>query len=153
MEKKQPTNLFSNPMVDAAMKSLTPEQREEYERIGKYMYSTTNYAEQDPKPKSVEEDMVNGIFYVREALKSGLHPQDMDEKELRLMQEVYGNEWYKEYGYTQDEVPSVEKSEEQITIPLTKKQLKNLEKKVKRKEWKKNNPGKPYKKGVTSLNK
>ena len=148
------TDLFNNPMVEAAMKALTPEQREEYKKVGEYMYTTTNFTESDPKPKSVEDDMVNGLFYVRESLKAGLHPTDMEEKELRLMYEVYGENWYEEYGYTKDEIPPAgkpsdeDKKQVHPKIQMTKKQLRNLEKKLKKKEWKKNNPGKRCKNNI-----
>ena len=32
-------DLFNNPMVDSAKKALTPEQMEEYKKIGEYMYN------------------------------------------------------------------------------------------------------------------
>jgi len=140
--KKKECNLFNNPVFENALKNLTPEQREEYEKIGKYMHSI-NYTESDPKPLKVDDDMVNGIFYVRESLKSGLHPQDMEEKEIRLMNEVYGPKWYEEYGYTDEDVPKIV---EPKLHTVTKKEQKRLAKKLKRKEWKKNNPGKPSKK-------
>ena len=145
-------DLFNNPMVEAAMKALTPEQKEEYKKVGEYMYSTTNFTESDPQPKSVEEDMVSGLFYVRESLKAGLHPRDMEERELRLMYEVYGSNWYAEYGYNSDDIPAAGKADEDnkkklhSLADLTKKQLRNLEKKLKKKEWKKKHPGKRYKK-------
>lgn len=148
------TNLFNNPMVEAAMKSLTPEQREEYEKIGKYMYETTDYTQLNPTPKSVEEDMVNGVFYVRESLKSGLHPQDMDKKEIQLMYEIYGPKWYEEYGYTEDDIPKVtipkdiKSQQNHPDIPMTEKQLRKLEKKTNRKMWKKLHPNKSHKKKI-----
>lgn len=150
-EKKRPKNdLFNNPMVDAALKAMTPEQVEEYQKIGEYMYSTTDFTDPNPQPKSVEDDMANGVFYVREGLKAGLHPQDMSQKEIRLMHEIYGPDWYKEFGYDAEEIPKIDATPEtqQVhpKIPMTKKQLRNLEKKLKKKEWKKNNPGQRCKK-------
>ena len=147
-------------MVDAALKALTPEQLEEYERIGEYMYSTSNFTEKVPQSKTLEEKTIDGVFYIREALKAGLHPEDMDTNEIQLMYDIYGKEWYKEFGYTADEVPTpaikVDTTEgippdEPVVVTkdepmMTKKQLKALVKKAKRKEFKKNNPGANFKK-------
>ena len=120
-------NLFNNPMVQSAMKAMTPDQLEEYEQIGKYMYST-NFENKAPQPVSLEQETVKGIFYIKEALKAGLHPKDMSPKEIQLMYEFYGAEWYKEYGYEKEEVPEPQCALEK-KIPLTRKQIRNLQKK------------------------
>jgi hypothetical protein len=141
MDEKTPdkkNDLFNNPMVDSAMKALTPEQLEEYQEMGKYMYSSNNFEEKNPQPKSLEKETVNGIFYIVEALKAGFHPKDMDKKELQLMYEIYGPRWYEEYDYEKEEVPEAPLPLEiKKEPPLTKKQVKNLEKKLRRKEVRK----------------
>lgn len=144
MDEKTPqVNLFSNPMVDTAMKALTPEQLEEYQEMGKYMYSANNFEEKNPQPKSLEQETVKGIFYIVEALKAGLHPKDMDARELQLMYEIYGSTWYEDYDYEKDEVPEapipLDVKLPPLPPPLTKKQVRNLEKKLKKKEAKKKN--------------
>jgi hypothetical protein len=101
-EKKKRIDLFNNPMVESAMKALTPEQREEYEAMGKYMFKTDFVGTQGPDP---EKEMKEAILYIKEGLKSGVHPEDLSSKELQIMYDIYGDEWYKEYGYYQDEVP------------------------------------------------
>ena len=100
MSKKN--DLFNNPMVESALKALTPEQLEEYERIGKYMFQTDFTATQGPDP---EKEMKEAIFYIREGLKSGLHPEDLSPKELEIMYDVYGDDWGAEYGYERREMP------------------------------------------------
>ena len=152
--KGKTMNLFNNPMVDSATKSMTPEQIEEYKRMGEYMYSSNDFTKENPQPKSMEEETIDAVFDIREAIKSGLHPNEMTPKEIQLMYEIYGEEWYKDYGFEKDEVP-----EPQVKIEKTKicgvdttkpimsaKQLKNLEKKLKRKEMRKNNPNANHKK-------
>jgi len=153
-------DLFNNPMIDAALKALSPEQMEEYKQIGEYMFSTTKFDDVKPQSKSMEEKTTDGVFYIREALKAGLHPQDLEKNEIQLMYDIYGKEWYEEFGYSRDEVPEpaikVDTTEgippEEVVEPvenrpmMTTKQLKNLAKKAKRKEFKKNNPGANFKK-------
>ena len=100
-EKKQ-EDLFHNQMVDSAMKALTPKELEEYEKVGQYMFKTDFVGTSGPNP---EKEMKDAIFYIKEGLKSGVHPEDMSKKELQIMYDIYGDEWYEEYGYNQDEVP------------------------------------------------
>lgn len=131
-------NVFNNPMVQSAINAMTPEQLEEYQEMGKYMYSTTNFEEKNPIPKSLEQETVKGIFYIREALKAGLHPEELTKKELQLMYEIYGQKWYEHYGYEKDEVPSAPVTLDiQKQLPLTEKQIKKLEKMNRRKEIRK----------------
>lgn len=101
-KKPQREDLFNNPMIDAAMKALTPEQREEYEKMGQYMFKTDFVGTSGPDP---EKEMKDAIFYITEGLKSGVHPEDLSKKELQIMYDIYGDNWYEQYGYYQDEVP------------------------------------------------
>lgn len=102
-EKKSNKNdLFHNSMVDSAMKALTPEQLDEYEKVGQYMFKTDFAHTKGPNP---EKEMKDAIFYIKEGLKSGVHPEDLQPKELQIMYDIYGDEWYTEYGYYKDEVP------------------------------------------------
>jgi hypothetical protein len=144
---KNNVNLFNNPMVEAALKAMTPEQLEDYQKMGEYMFSATNFEEKNPGPKDLEGETVKGVFYIQEALKSGLHPEDLEQKEIQLMHDIYGPEWYTEYGYTADEVPKPAISMESAEAPVvTKKQMKQLAKRVAKKAAKKRNPGANYKK-------
>lgn len=49
----------------------------------------------DPKEVMLEEC----VAYIRENLRAGLHPQHLEESEKQLLEAMYGNEWYKEFGY------------------------------------------------------
>jgi hypothetical protein len=104
-KKPQEIDLFNNPMVDAARKAMTPEQVEEYKRVGEYMYNSVNYqiAETGSKVKPPTEE--NLIVYAVEGLKAGLDPMDLSDEELRALIQVYGEEWYEKFDYTRDEVP------------------------------------------------
>jgi len=132
MDKKEKYDLFNNPMINAAMKAMTPEQLEEYKRMGEYMFKTDFT---HPEPKPVEVDIADGVFYVENAIKSGLTPEDMTDQELRLMVEVYGDTWYLKYGFRKEQIPALKP---QIKPELlTKRQLKNLKKMVEKNKGKK----------------
>jgi hypothetical protein len=48
--------------------------------------------------------MSEALAYNKEGLKSGILPKDLDDDEVNLLVEIYGNEWYKEFGYTQHDL-------------------------------------------------
>jgi hypothetical protein len=109
MEEKvsSSNDLFDNPMIRSAMKALSPEQLEEYKRIGEYMYKTNNFTKENPTNIDPEEEIRNILFYTTEDLKAGLHPQDLTPKELQILYDVVGETWYEQYGYTKEEVPQI----------------------------------------------
>lgn len=98
-------DLFNNPMVEAAKKAMTPEQREEYKRIGEYMYNTDIYKIKEVGSRVKEANEEDLVIYATQALQSGLDPLDLSQEELRAMINIYGENWYERYGYTRDEVP------------------------------------------------
>lgn len=101
-------DLFDNPMINNAMKALTPEQKKEYEEIGKYMFKT-DYAKTALKDKTIdpEKELNDLVNYSLNAIKSGLHPSDLSEKELRILFEIKGDKWYEEFGFTFEEIPPI----------------------------------------------
>jgi hypothetical protein len=106
MENK--TDLFNNPMIEAARSGMTPEQIEEYKKIGEYMYNSTDYknaAEGARVRESKDEDL---ILYATEALKAGGDPKDLSEPEIQVLSKVYGEKWYERFGFEENEVPKVQ---------------------------------------------
>lgn len=154
-KKDQEVNLFTNPMVDSAMKALTPEQREEYKRWGEYMF-TTDYARAANKTKTVENEDENILKYAEESLKSGLDPQDLSSKEIQILTDMRGIKWYEEYGYEKDEVPQASyglthsfqqhMKQEMANLEQEARQKKKTEKRLARKEAQKKNPRGKHKK-------
>lgn len=103
-KKPQEIDLFNNPMVDMARKAMSPEQIENYKKMGEYMYNTVNYkvAEVGSQVKPPTEE--NLILYATESLKSGLSPVDLSDEELRALIQVYGEKWYERFDYQEHEV-------------------------------------------------
>lgn len=105
MDQKTQNDLFDNPMVNAAKKALTPEQLDEYKRIGEYMYNNVDYKNAvvgSQVRESKDEDL---ILYATEALKSGGDPKDLTEAELQAFCKIYGDNWYERFGFEESEVP------------------------------------------------
>lgn len=92
--RKRDNNLFNNPMVNSARNALTDEQKEEYKKIGEQMYNTVDFNSAGTDP------LAESVAYIREGLKSGLHPSFLPEDEIKVLEEYYGKEWYKHFGYS-----------------------------------------------------
>ena len=45
------------------------------------------------------------VAYVEEGIKSGISPSDLDENEVILLTNTYGDKWYLRYGFKEEEVP------------------------------------------------
>ena len=44
---------------------------------------------------------------VVESLKSGLHPSMLEEDEIKVLEEVYGKEWYKKWNYEKEDLKEI----------------------------------------------
>lgn len=91
-------DLFDNPMVDMAKKALTPEQIEEYKRIGEYMYQTdySRITEFGSKAPQATDDEL--FVYASQALRSGLETSDLSDKEIAILSKRLGEKWYETFG-------------------------------------------------------
>jgi hypothetical protein len=83
-------DLFDNPMIRAAKASMTKEQLDDYQRQGEYMFEMMD-ATRDPL-----EDLVKRTV---DTLQGGLHPSYLTESEQLAMENVYGVEWFKKFGW------------------------------------------------------
>lgn len=105
MEQKNNNDLFNNPMVDAARKAMTPEQIEEYKKVGEYMYNSVDYRIKEIGSKVKSADKNDLVEYASQALNSGLDPHDLSSEELRALIEEFGEDWYTHFDYKKEEVP------------------------------------------------
>jgi len=99
-------SLFNNPMVNNALKALTPEQLAGYKKIGEQLYGSINYVDSEII-NNMAPPMEEAVAYVEEGIKSGLLPEDLDENEVILLTNAYGEEWYLRYGFKKEDVPEV----------------------------------------------
>ena len=98
------SDLFNNPMVNNALKAMTPEQLEEYKKFGESLYGNINF-EDSKIVNNMPPPMAESVAYVEEGIKSGLLPDDLTEDEVTLLQQAYGEDWYLRYEFTKEEVP------------------------------------------------
>lgn len=143
MESKT-SDLFNNPMVDAARKALTPEQIDEYKRIGEYMYNSIDYKTAVAGTQVRESKDEDLILYATEALKSGGDPKDLTDTEIQCLCKIYGDNWYERFGFEANEirVPASglvttqqilnEAEKKAASLNLTRPQRRELERKMKK---------------------
>lgn len=88
-------DLWNNPMVRSARAQMTPEQIENYERLGREMYGTVDF---ENITESKAQDDFDALEYIEASLRSGLRPCDLDNDEKAFMESQYGETWYEQYG-------------------------------------------------------
>ncbi len=126
-------DLFNNQMVNKALMSMTKEEIDNYKKIGEQLYGTVNF-EDSKVINALPPPMEEAVAYVESGIKSGLLPCDLDENEIALLTESFGKEWYKRYGFKEEEVPEVglsmamkknieESVEKKINMCINKKQM------------------------------
>lgn len=98
-------DLFSNPMINNAVKALTPEQLNDYKKLGQSIYGNVNFVDSKIIGEYNKDIDVDSVAYIEEGLKAGILPEDLEESEIQLLNDAYGNKWYEKYGFSRDEVP------------------------------------------------
>jgi hypothetical protein len=102
-QKKIAYNLFDDPMINNAVKNLTPEQVEHYKNIGKEMYGSIDF-EKSKVLNNIPPYMDESLAYISSGLRSGILPKDLEKEEIAVLEECYGKEWYEKFGYTKDDL-------------------------------------------------
>lgn len=109
-QKSEPStsnyDLFDNPMTRAALNALSPEDLERYKHIGESMYGNVNF-EGSKVINNMPPPMAEALAYVEEGIKSGLHPSMLDKNEKALLEDQYGKEWYKNFGYVSEDLDCI----------------------------------------------
>lgn len=91
--------LFDNPQIRQFRDSLSPEEKEKYDKIGKDLYDTINFETGET------EDVVNDVLaQLRIMLNSGLHPSYLTYEEKTFLEKNLGKKWYEEFGYLENDV-------------------------------------------------
>lgn len=98
------SDLFNNPLVEAAKKSMSPEELEEYKKIGEYMFRDMNFEKKEVK---IQPNFDEAADYLSEAIKSGLHPSMMEDNEKCVMEQVHGDKWWEKFGYVEGDLTEI----------------------------------------------
>ena len=90
-------------MIKQALQDMKPEDLDRYQKMGGNLYKTIDFAKNQVL-NNINPPMEEKLSYIDSGLKSGLSPLDLQEAEINLLIETYGDDWYKKYGYTEDEI-------------------------------------------------
>lgn len=77
-----------NPVAEAMLAKMTPEEVAEYKQFGEHMYGGFDY-EKGASTTEYKEAML----YIKIALRSGLHPDNLSDDEKAFMKEEFGEKW------------------------------------------------------------
>jgi hypothetical protein len=129
-------DLFDNPMISSAKKALTPEQQDEYKRIGDYMFQT-DYEKINGVEAIVNNKPNNGdlALYAAQALKAGGSPADLSDAELDALRLVYGDQWFEQFDISKEDIMKMAKK----SSAMNRSQRRQLERMLNKKEKKLNN--------------
>jgi hypothetical protein len=113
-EQTNPFDIFSNPQIQRAKESLTPQMRAQYEQLGESIWSQMEASQMSISNSTGENVNFTGenlpppveeaAAHIAEALKSGMHPSLLDEDEKKVMTECFGTTWWRKWDYQDDEM-------------------------------------------------
>jgi hypothetical protein len=99
-------DLFDNPMTRAALAAMSDEQKRKYKEIGEEMYGHIDF-EDSKVLNNIPPPMEEALAYIKEQLKSGLHPSALDDNEKIFLSDALGEEWYKSWGYVKEDLNEI----------------------------------------------
>ena len=98
-EKKEYDPLFDNPMVQQVRESMSAEDREKYDKIGKELYDSINFE------TGVPDETINDVLeQLKAMIESGMHPSYLSYEEKNFLEHYMGKEWYIEFGYLKNDL-------------------------------------------------
>ncbi len=100
-------SLYDNPMTRSALKSMNPKEIENYKRIGEKMYGGIDFEQGKILNNSIPPFLAEPLKYIKEGLRSGLHPSDLPADEIRILEECLGKEWYIQFGYVEGDLKDI----------------------------------------------
>ena len=99
-------SLFNNNMLKNASNALGEADKQRYKQLGEEMFGSIDFEEGsvlNTYPPPVRESIVD----IEQQIKDGLHPTDMEESEKNLLEEIYGKEWYKKWGFSKEDLVEI----------------------------------------------
>ena len=90
-------------MIRQALRDMNPEDLERYQKMGGNLYKSIDFAKNQVL-NNIDPPIEEKMAYIDTGLKSGLSPLDLQEAEIELLIETYGDDWFKKYGYTEAEI-------------------------------------------------
>jgi hypothetical protein len=116
------SNILDDTMVNIARNALTPEQAEEYKKVGEFMYNDNTFRQISMGPTIKPSTSIDYIATATESLKAGLDPKDLSRSELQALIEVYGERWFEKFEISEQDAKEVL----EINLNISSRQQKRL---------------------------
>jgi hypothetical protein len=98
-------DIFNNPMIKAAKKALSKEDKERYAKLGEELFKNIDF--EKCSVHNIPPMMEESILYIESMLKSGLHPSMLSDEEKFILKDVLGEKWYERYGYIKEDLDNI----------------------------------------------
>jgi hypothetical protein len=85
-------------IIEKTKESLSPEEKERYDRMGKEIYNTVDFKNNVILNNSIIVDDTQQL------IENGYHISLLSQTEQQKMKEKYGLEWYKRWGYNKEDL-------------------------------------------------
>ena len=105
-ERISDLSLFNNNMLKNASNAIGETDKQRYKQLGEEMFDSIDFEEGNVLnnyPPPVRESILD----IEQQIKDGLHPTDMEESEKKLLEEIYGKEWYKKWGFSKEDLVEI----------------------------------------------
>ena len=109
-------SIWSNPFINNLKETMSKQEQDKYKQIGEEMYSID--FENIGTGKNLPEFMEDALIDIFESLKSGLHPSLLDKDEIRLLEEVFGETWYKIFNYVEGDLKDIVTIKPNLNVKL-----------------------------------
>ncbi len=98
MSKQEQQPRMNPALYEQARRGMSDVDVQQYQNIGKEFYESFDFEKMKTLTPSQDAD-AESIAYITEAVKSGLHPDYLDENEVYIMEQHYGKDWRKRFAY------------------------------------------------------
>ena len=95
-------DLFNNPFVDYAKKHMNQTQIDSFKTMGEKYFAGWDFDKGNP-----EEILDVAVAELCEAIKSGLHPTDLEFNDIEILKTKLGQSWYERFGYTEEDLKKI----------------------------------------------
>jgi hypothetical protein len=102
--KMTDNDLFNNPMVQAMEANMSPAEKEKYKQLGEKLYNNIDFVQGVCLEKPPIEE---AAAFICSQLRSGIHPSLLENNEKQIMSETFGPEWYKQWGYVDQDLNEI----------------------------------------------
>lgn len=87
-------DLFDNPMIEQARKTMSAEDKNRYKILGEEMFSI-NFE----SGLECDEKLNDCKIQIENSIKSGLHISYLSDEEKKFMLDYVGDKWWELYGF------------------------------------------------------